>query len=544
MPNYDVIFVLPYPFSDHPSFPEGILKRVLESKGFSVGVLEKPFRHKKESFTVLGRPNLFFAIIPGPVDSTVLNYTSSRKRRVEDQYQIGGNGFFEGYPPSIKYRIRPDNTAIAYTNRIRENYKDTPIIIGGVEASLRQFAHYDFQQDKIRRSILFDSRADLLVTGAGEKQIIAIAENLRDGKRAGDLKLRGTSGIVKDIAGVRDSLELPSMENILQDKNNLVKAFLMKERGTAMGKTLCQKNGDRYVVSYPAETYSGEELDLFFSFGYQRSHPGRIDYSPALRMNLFSITSHRGCGGGCTFCSISLNEGKKVISRSEGSILEEARTMMKHRSWKGVISDVGGPSAEMYGYSCAVSPCPKNSCLAPRPCPSLQKGDRYLSLLRQLRRLKGVRKVFIGSGVRYDNLTGNPELLGEILEHHSGKYLRIAPEHTEDAVLTLMRKPGLKALTKFMGLYSQINEKLNRKITAAPYLIIGHPGETPDHVKEMKKKIRSLNMSTAETQIFTPTPGTLSTAMYYAETDPDGNSLPVEKNIKELIKRKNFLASG
>ncbi len=543
MSRYDVIFVLPYPLSDHPSFPEGILKRVLEAEGYKVGVIEKPFWQKKESFSVLGKPNLFFAIISGPVDSVVLNYTSSRKRRMEDQYQSEGKGFFDGYPPSIKYRIRPDNTTIVYANRIRENFKDIPIIIGGVESSLRQFAHYDFQKDKIRRSILFDSRADLLVSGPGEKQIVEIAENLRDGKNIEDLKLRGTSKILRSITDVEDKVELPSLEEIVEDNKKLLKAYLIKERGIAAGKTTCQKNGDRYIVNFPSQTYTGNDLDNYYSHHYSRRHSGSGGYSPALRMNMFSITSHRGCGGGCSFCSITLNEGKKVISRSTGSILEEARFLMKHKEWRGVISDVGGPSAEMYGYGCSITGCIKKSCFSPANCPSLQKGDRYLKLLQELRNTKGIKKIFIGSGVRFDNLTGNNELLANILEHHSGKFLRIAPEHTEEHILNIMRKPGFNVLREFMEQYSKINNKMKRKIPLASYLITGHPGETFEDVKEMKRKIRSLGLTTEDTQIFTPSPGTYSTALYYSEITPEGNPLFVEKNIKELIKRKKFLST-
>ena len=543
MPSYDVIFVLPYLFSDHPSFPEGILKRALESEGFSVGVIERPFWQKKESFTILGRPNLFFAIISGPVDSIVLNYTSSRKRRVEDQYQRAGKGFFDNYPPSIKYRIRPDNATIVFANRIKESFKDVPIIIGGVEASLRQFAHYDFQKDKIRRSILFDSRADLIVTGPGEKQIINIANDLKNGKKIIDLELNGTSRIIKSISDIPEKVELPSLEDILSNKKKLLEAYILKEKGIKSGKTICQKNGDRYVVSFPAEIYSGNDLDRFFSYDYSRTHSGSGGYSPALRMNLFSITSHRGCGGGCSFCSITQSEGKKIISRSTDSIFKEARLLMRHKEWKGVISDVGGPSAEMYGYGCEVSGCMKNSCLFTAHCSSLKKGDSYRELLKDLRNTKGIKNVFIGSGVRYDNLTVNPGLLEDILEYHSGKFLRIAPEHTEDHVLDIMRKPGFGSLKKFTELFHEINNKMKRKIQLAPYIIIGHPGETFEDIRIMKEKIRSIGLAADDSQIFTPTPGTFSTALYYSEVTPEGNPLPVEKNIKELIKRKKYLST-
>ncbi len=541
MPTFDIIFVLPYLFSDHPSFPEGILKRALESKGFSVGIIDRPFWQKPESFKVLGRPKLFFAIISGPVDSTVLNYTSSRKRRMEDQYQEGGIGFFPDYPPSIKYKIRPDNTVILFANKIRENFKNIPIVIGGTEATLRQFAHYDFQKDKIRRSILFDSRADILVTGPGEKQIINIAEKVRDGGQIKELNLNGTSVIIKDISGINNRVVLPSLDDILNDKKKLLEAYMVKDNGMKSGKVICQKNGDRYIVNFPTEIYTGKELDRFYSFGYKRTHLETGKYSPALRMNLFSVTSHRGCGGGCSFCSISLNEGKKIISRSVESIHKEINGLKKHKSWKGVISDIGGPSAEMFGYGCDVPLCIKNACLFPEKCLSLKTGSDYLNLLRSVRKMNGIKKIFIGSGVRYDSLVENEELLEEILVHHSGKYLRIAPEHTENHILNLIRKPGFDKLSEFMSLFSRLNRKMKRKISASPYLIIGHPGETFEDVKTMKKKLISLGLKTTDAQIFTPTPGTLSTAMFYSGIDPDGKPLHVEKDIKELIKRKRFL---
>ncbi|MEN8154855.1 MAG: YgiQ family radical SAM protein [Acidobacteriota bacterium] len=539
MSQFDIIFVLPYLFSDHPSFPEGLLKRSLEKEGFKVGVIEKPFWQKPESFTIHGKPKLFFAIIPGPVDSTVLNYTASRKRRIEDQYQEKGAGFFPDYPPSIKYRIRPDNTVILFANRIREKFKDTKIVIGGVESTLRQFAHYDFQKDKIRRSILFDSRANLLIHGPGEKQLVNIARSMREGSDISEIKINGTSRIEKDVSSLTNSITLPSYEDILNNKQNLLKAYLLKDKGIKSRKIICQKHGDRFVVSYPVEHYNTEDMDSVYSLPYSREHlkPGK--YSPALRMNLFSVTSHRGCGGGCSFCSISQNEGKQIISRSKESILREISGLVKHREWKGVVSNVGGPSAEMYRFGCSKKTCLKDSCIFPKKCPSLKTGSDYLELLREAEKIKGVKNIFVGSGIRFDNLTEDEELLEKILRSHSGKFLRIAPEHTEDFILTLMKKPGFFELEKFMEVFNRINKSLKRKIKAAPYLIIGHPGEEKKDVEEMRRKIRSLDLDSTDAQIFTPTPGTLSTAMYYSGRSPDGQEIHVEKDIKELVRRKN-----
>lgn len=543
MSSFDVILVLPYPFSDHPSFPEGILRKALEIEGYRVGIIETPFWQEKESFAALGKPRLFFAVISGPVDSVVLNYTSSRKRRREDLYQIGGKAYFEGYPPSIKYKIRPDRTTIVFTNRLRELFHDVPIVIGGLEATLRCFAHYDFQQDKIRRSILLDSKADLLVTGMGEKQLVKIARALDSGSASEMLALPGTAKVKKEFHESGRFVELPSFETILEDRTKLLEAHLLLEKGGLRGKGIAQKHGDRYVTQQPAEFYERSDLDAIHDQPYSRMHLKGDAYSPALRMNLFSVTSHRGCGGACSFCSIEVHQGKKVISRSAKSIKEEILSLTCHPEWKGTISDIGGATAEMYGNDCETEACLKPSCLYPERCRMFTPGKRYLELLRECRKLPGVKKIFLGSGVRYDVLLSNPELLEEILLYHSGKFLRIAPEHTEDPVLNLMRKPPYKTLESFVRLFNSINKNLKRKIDMAPYLIVGHPGENRAHVVEMKKKLKSLGMKSTDVQIFTPTPGTLSTAMYYAERDLSFKCIPVEKRISELMERKKLLGN-
>jgi uncharacterized radical SAM protein YgiQ len=543
MSFFDIIFVLPYPYSDHPSFPEGVLRKALEIEGYRVGIIETPFWQDRESFAALGKPRLFFAVISGPVDSVVLNYTSSRKRRREDLYQIGGKAYFEGYPPSIKYKVRPDRTTIVFTNRIKELFHDVPIVIGGLEATLRCFAHYDFQQDKIRRSILLDSKADLLVTGMGEKQLVRIARALESGHSCDTLTLPGTANVTKEFHESSRFVELPPFEAILEVRTKLLESHLIQERGLLEGKGIVQKHGDRYVVQQPAESYNRSDLDTVYDQHYARMHLGQKLYSPALRMNLFSVTSHRGCGGACSFCSIEVHQGKKVISRSVESIEKEIRSLTQHPAWKGHISDIGGATAEMYGNDCETEACPKPSCLYPERCRMFSPGVKYLELLRECRKIPGVKKIFLGSGIRYDVLLNNPELLEEILLHHSGKFLRIAPEHTEDPVLNLMRKPPFKTLESFVSLFNSINRKLKRKIELAPYLIVGHPGEKRADVMEMKKKLKSLRMKSTDVQIFTPTPGTLSTAMYYAECDLSFKPIPVEKAIGDLMERKRLLSS-
>ena len=543
MPSFDVIFVLPYPFSDHPSFPEGILKKVLEVQGYRVGILETPFWQEKESFKALGKPRLCFAIVSGPVDSVVLNYTSARKRRREDLYQLGGKAYFEGYPPSVKYKIRPDRTAIVFTNRIKEVSQDVPTVIGGLESTLRCFAHYDFQQDKIRRSILLDSKADLLVTGMGEKQLLGIARALESGNASRLLELPGTTSIRKEVPQQGRFVELPPFETILEDRAKLLEAHLTLERGLLEGKGVAQRHGDRYVAQNAPQEYIPSDLDHIYDQHYNRMHLKGSSYSPALRMNLFSVTSHRGCGGACSFCSIEVHQGKKVISRSMESVIKEIRGLRLHPEWKGYISDIGGATAEMYGNDCETEACSKLSCLYPERCRMFSPGNRYLDLLRECRKLPEVKKIFLGSGIRYDVLLNNPELLEEILLYHSGRFLRIAPEHTEDSVLSLMRKPPFKVLESFVSLFNSINSKLRRKIELAPYLIVGHPGEKRGDVMEMKRKLKSLRLKSTDVQIFTPTPGTLSTAMYYADCDPAFNPIAVQKPVSELMERKKLLSA-
>jgi uncharacterized radical SAM protein YgiQ len=541
MPSFDVILVLPYLFSDHPSLPEGLLKKTLEHEGFSVGILETPFWQKKESFTVLGRPNLCFAIVQGPVDSILLNYTSFRKRRNEDLYQEEGKAFFAGYPPSISYKIRPDRTTLVFAARIREAFGDIPIIIGGMEASMRRFAHYDFQQDALRRSILFDSRADILVAGMGEKQLVKIARRLKQGDNIKDIVLPGTSRIASSIEPGVKVQELPSYEEILEDRTKLILAQQIIEKAMAEGKSIVQRHDRRYVIDEVPEEYTSSDLSMAYDQAYSRTHLKQGIYSPALRMNLFSITSHRGCGGGCSFCSIFCHQGKEIISRPVDSILKELNSFMSHPEWKGFVSDIGGPTAEMYGADCAKETCNRRSCLFPSTCKGFGGAQRYLELLRECRKVRGVKKIFIGSGVRYDLLLQYPELLEEIMVHHAGKYLRIAPEHTENSVLRLMGKPPFEILESFMRVFDSINMGLKRSVELAPYLLIGHPGETWEDVAAMKSRIKSLGMKTTDVQAFTPSPGTMSTAMYYAGLSPSSGPIPVVRDVKELMRRKDFL---
>jgi uncharacterized radical SAM protein YgiQ len=540
MSAFDVILVLPYPCADHPSFPEGILKKALETADFRVGVIETPFWQDKESFTALGRPALFFAVVSGPLDSVVLNYTAGRRRRREDLYQFAGAAFFSGRPLDIKFKIRPDRTQTVFTSRLREAYRDIPVIVGGVEASLRCFAHYDFQEDNIRRSLLLDSRADLLVSGNGEKQIVAIARLLRQGVPAAQIDIPGTARIWSRLPLEKNCLELPACEAVQADPEQLLQSQLLIGRAGG-SRALAQKHANRWVVQNPAERYESADLDFIYGLDYRRRHLNSPSYSPALRMNLFSVTSHRGCAGCCAFCSITLSEGRRVISRSPDSIFKEIRSLAAHPEWRGVVSDIGGPSAEMYGSDCLVDSCQRESCLLPQTCRHFSPGEPYRELLRQGRSLPGVKKIMLGSGVRHDLMLSNPELLEEIMREHCGRFLRVAPEHSEDEVLELMAKPRFAVFEEFVALFNRLNRGLPRPIELAPYLIVGHPGETAAMVPVMKKKLLALGLRTCDAQIFTPTPGTLATAMYHAGQSPSGQPLAVEKDIRALQGRKRIM---
>jgi uncharacterized radical SAM protein YgiQ len=542
--EYDVILVQPYPFSDHPSFPEGILKRALESAGFSVGVIETPFWQETADFAALGRPALYFAVVSGPIDSLVLNYTSGRRRRREDLYQIGGLAFFPGRPPDIKFKVRPDRTLTVFCNRLRQACPGVPLVIGGLEASLRGFAHYDFQEDKVRRSVLLDSRADLLVHGSGEKQAVAIARLLRQGTAAAEIDIPGTARLWPALPQEKIVVELPSCEAVQAEPALLLRAQLLVNEAAAAGKAVAQRHANRWLVQNPAERYSGADLDHAYGLPYERRHPGRDGFSPALRMNLFSVTAHRGCAGGCAFCSISQCEGRRVVSRSSESILAEIRSLARHSEWRGVVSDIGGPSPEMYGADCDVPACGRRSCLLPKSCPGFPSGAAYLDLLRRCRSQPGVKKVLLGSGMRHDLLLSQPELLEEILREHAGGFLRVAPEHTEDEVLDLMGKPRFAVFAEFVGLFRRLNRRLRRPVELAPYLIVGHPGETAAMVPAMREKLRALGLKTCDAQIFTPSPGTLSTAMYHAELSPEGRPLEVEKDVRTLQRRKALLGAS
>jgi len=492
--NFDIILITGEYYDDHPLSPAGIIARVLDAKGFSVGIIEKP--QIKEHYTRLGLPKLCFCVTSGSLDSMLNNYTPMKRKRDED-----------GYNSVTKM---PDRAVIVYCNKIKEYFKSqTQIVIGGIEASLRRFAHYDYWDNDIRRSILFDSRANILVYGNGEKQIIEIAQRLKNGK---DLKgIEGTCVISKELDG---SFELlPSFQEVKEDTTK----FCIMQRGFSNDKNLAQAYTNNYVLQYKYPRYTPKDLDWIYSLPYSRKlHPRSL-----LRMAKFSVVTHRGCIGQCNFCSLSLHQGSRIISRPEDSILKEIHNLTKHPEFEGYIDDLGGPSANMYGMDCPVKQSFEdrqcaNFCLE---CTRSDKSHmRLITLLRKARSIRGVKKVFIRSGIRYDLALNSTEYIRELSDHHISGCLKIAPEHFSDHVLKLMNKDNSR-FDEFLSLFNALN--VEKKQYLQYYFMIGHPGDDVSEVLLLKEKIKKSQLKNVEKfQLFTPTPMTVSTCMYWTGINP------------------------
>jgi uncharacterized radical SAM protein YgiQ len=481
---FDIILITGEYYDDHPLSPAGVIARVLDAKGFSVGIIEKPAN--REDFTKLGAPLLCFCVTSGSIDSMLNNYTPMKKKRTADLHS--------------HMTPMPNRAVIYYCNKIREFHKQSRIVIGGIEASLRRFAHYDYWDNALRRSILFDSRADILVYGNGEKQIVEIAERLRNGA---DLKgIEGTCIISKTIDS---SFEvLPSFEEVTQDK----KTFCKMQLAFSNHKNLAQKCGPNYLLQYRYPVYTPEDLDWIYSLNYSR----KLHRHSLLKMAHFSVVTHRGCIGRCSFCSVALHQGDKIISRTEKSILNEIDSLTRHPEFKGFIDDLGGPSANMYGMDCNTA-C-ENVCLK---CPRLDKScKRLIDLLRKSRKISGIKKVFIRSGIRYDLALSSREYLQDISRHHISGCLKIAPEHFSAKVLPLMNKDN-STFDEFLSLFNSLNKNKNQQLRY--YFMLGHPGDDKAEVMLLKRRISTLK-NIEQFQLFTPTPMTMSSCMYWTELNP------------------------
>lgn len=520
----DFVLVTGDAYVDHHSFGTAIISRVLENAGYKVGIIAQPNWKTTDDFMKLGRPRLGFLVNGGNMDSMVNHYSVSKKHREKDMYS-----------PGAKMGLRPDRATIVYCNKIREAYKNVPIIIGGIEASLRRFAHYDYWSDKVRKSMLVDSGADMLVYGMSEKQIVEVANALNDGFDPKYIRhINGTCYMADSLEEIYDDyILIPSYKEVCDDKKKYVQAFKVQydEQDPYRGKAIVQKHADKYLVQNKPETpLNRAQLDAVYALPYQKTyHPiykkdGGI---PAIEEVKFSVVSSRGCFGSCSFCAITFHQGRAVQSRSQNSIIDEAVGITQLPDFKGYIHDVGGPTANFRKAACkkqiTQGACKNKQCLHPKPCKNLDVDhSEYLQLLRKLRKLPNIKKVFVRSGLRYDYIMADKDnkFLRELIEHHVSGQLKVAPEHVAEEVLHHMQKPAGNTYDKFRQKFFAINEQLGKKQYIIPYLMSSHPGSTLNSAIELAEYLRDTGYQPEQVQDFYPTPGTLSTTMFYTGIDP------------------------
>ena len=520
----DFVFVIGDAYVDHPSFGPAIISRVLESNGFKVGIIAQPEWKDSESITILGEPRLGFLVSGGNMDSMVNHYSVAKRRRLTDAYSPGG-----------EMGKRPDHATSVYCNLIRKQFKNVPIIVGGIEASLRRLAHYDYWSDKVKRSILLDSQADIVSYGMGEHSIVEIAEALNSGLDIKDITfIDGTVFKAKNLESVYDAIVLPSFQDIQGDKREFAKSFHIQYCNTDpfTGKRLVEqyKENEYVVQNPPSKPLTQAEMDRVYALPYMRDyHPSYKEAGgiPAIVEVKFSLTSNRGCFGGCNYCALTFHQGRILQTRSHESIVAEANQLIWDKDFKGYIHDVGGPTANFRHTACdkqvTKGACINKQCLFPSPCKSLKIDHRdYLELLRKLRDLPNVKKVFIRSGIRFDYLMADKDdtFMEELCEHHVSGQLKVAPEHISDSVLKLMGKPENSVYEKFQTRFKKINESLGMKQFIVPYLISSHPGSTLKEAIELAEYLRDLGYMPEQVQDFYPTPSTISTCMYYTGLDP------------------------
>ncbi len=520
----DFVYVTGDAYVDHPSFGHAIISRVLQSHGYTVGILAQPDYRDAERIAVLGEPRLGFLVSAGNMDSMVNHYTVAKKHRKTDAYTPGG-----------EMGRRPDRATIVYCNLIRQKYKKTPIIVGGIEASLRRLAHYDYWSDSLRRSILLESGADLISYGMGERSVVAIADALDAGLPVQEITyIPGTVCKVRSLEQVSDYILLPDYDTILKDKKKYAESFYIQYCNTDpfSGKRLVEAYSKNcFVVQNPAaEPLSQEEMDAVYDLPYMRTWHPMYDGAggiPALSEVKFSLVSCRGCFGGCSFCALTFHQGRIVQSRSHESLLREAELMTEDQEFKGYIHDVGGPTADFRAPACekqmTKGVCPQKQCLFPEPCKNLKADHRdYIALLRKLRALPKVKKVFIRSGIRFDYVLADKEshFLEELCRYHVSGQLKVAPEHVSDTVLSCLGKPRHGVYEEFSRQYRKMNEKLGLKQYLVPYLMSSHPGSTMKEAVKLAEYCRDLGYMPEQVQDFYPTPSTISTCMYYTGLDP------------------------
>ncbi len=517
----DFVLISGDAYIDHPSFGPAIIGRTLESRGYTVGIIAQPNWHGPEAFRALGKPRLAFLITSGNMDSMVNHYTASRKRRNDDAYTSGG-----------KTGARPDRAATVYANRAREAYKGVPVILGGIEASLRRFAHYDYWDDKVRRSILVDSAADFAVYGMGERAVVELADALDSGLKPRDITyVAGTAFKAQSLENIYDYTMIGSFDEVSSDKKAYARAFLTQyeEQDPIRGKRLVQKHGNEYVVvNPPAMPLDQIELDEVYALPYTRKpHPSYTAHIPALDEVEFSLTSCRGCFGACSFCALTFHQGRIVQSRSHASLVGEAKLLVEQPDFKGYIHDVGGPTANFRRPACArqlkEGACKNRQCLGFHACKRVDADHSdYVVLLRKLRDVQGVKRVFVRSGVRYDYamLDKNDAFLRELVAHHVSGQLKVAPEHVDDKVLKLMGKPSAELYERFLQKYGSINRALGKEQFIVPYFMSSHPGSDLTSAVKLALFLKRTGQRPEQVQDFYPTPGTLSTCMYFTGFDP------------------------
>lgn len=541
----DFVFVTGDAYVDHSSFGVAIISRLLERYGYKVGIIAQPDWKNINSFKVLGEPRLGFLVNSGNIDSMVNHYTTLKKKRRRDEYSPGG-----------KANLRPDRALTVYSNKIREAYKNIPIIIGGIEASLRRLSHYDYWSDSVRRSVLLDSGANLLVYGMGEKAIIEIAEALDSGLPVDEITfINGTVYKTKDRDRAYDPIFLPTFDEVCNSKRKYADSFKIQYENTDAknGKVLVEQYDTIYVVQNPPmETLTEQELDDAYDLDYMMDyHPiyknsGGI---PALEEIKFSITSVRGCFGGCNFCALNFHQGTIVQSRSHESIIKEAEKMTHDKDFKGYIHDVGGPTANFRIKACKkqekYGSCKNKNCLSPQKCSNLIVDHQdYMDLLRKVRKIEGVKKVFVRSGIRYDYVMydKNDDFMKELCKYHVSGQLRTAPEHVSNRVLRHMGKPPIKIYNQFVKKFYEESKKINKEQYIVPYFISSHPGSTIKDAIELAEYIRDMGYTPEQVQDFYPTPGTLSTCMYYTGLNPmTDEEVYVPKDIEERKMQRALL---
>ena len=543
--SLDIILVSGDTYIDSSYNGSALIGKWLYKHGFKVGIIAQPDINSDKDIKRLGEPNLYWAVSAGCVDSMVANYTATKKKRKSDDFTPGGENI-----------RRPDRASIIYTNLIKRFFKNgnAPVVLGGIEASLRRITHYDYWSNNLRRPLIFDAKADILSYGMGEKSMLALAQALKGGREWRNI--RGLSYIAKEK---KDSyLELPSFDECVKDKREFVKAFdiFYHNCDPITAKGLCQLCGDRYLIQNPpSENFTSEELDSIYSMDFERDvHPyykamGEVRALDTIRT---SVTTHRGCYGECNFCAIAIHQGRTVISRSQDSIVEEVKEIASAPKFKGYIADVGGPTANMYAIECSkklkLGACQDKRCLYPHKCPALKiDHNSQIELLDKLKNIDKIKKIFIASGIRYDMILDDKRngqmYLEEIIKDHVSGQMKIAPEHTEDKVLSLMGKQGKAPLKEFKEKFYKINSKLGKKQFLTYYLIAAHPGCDEKDMLDLRRFASSeLRINPEQVQVFTPTPSTYSTLMYYTEMDPFTNKkLFVEKDNGKKQKQKDVL---